>query len=277
MTLHLPSEITQLRRALVCAPDGFEFVAPINVIQRYYLMNEPPTKAGLLKEHRSLVAALEDAGVHLGRLRYVPGCAYQVFARDVGFVLESTLFLSRMAKSVRRPEVDIVAELARSEGWQVWDLSGESIEGGDILVTDRAVFVGIGQRTSASAFESLRAGPTEGRAIVPVPLADDVLHLDTVLSVLGNETVVYYPDGLSEGIPAELAGHARVEITREEMFSLAANLLPLSSTRVVGQERHARVNGLLRERGIDVLTLRLTQLTKLGGGPRCCVLPIETL
>jgi N-dimethylarginine dimethylaminohydrolase len=276
MTLHVPSDIGRLRGALVCQPDGFEFVAPINQTQQYYLQNDPPTKKGLLEDHHALVGALEDSGVELGRLRGVPGCAYQVFARDIGFVVGSTMVFSRMVKSVRQSEVNILDEFALSEGWQVWHLGEGRIEGGDVIVTDRAVFVGISQRTSISAFESLRNGPMGGRSIVPVPLREDVLHLDTVLSVLGNETVVYYPDGLQEGLPAELTHNHRIAITHEEMFSLAANLLPLSSTRVVGQQRHARVNELLRDRGIDVVPLALPHLTKLGGGARCCVLPINT-
>jgi N-dimethylarginine dimethylaminohydrolase len=274
VVIHVTSELTPLREALCSQPLGFELVEPINTTQEHFLNTDPPTKAELLEEHRQLLDVVSSAGVRVRDLKCVAGCAYQVFARDVGFVVDSTLYLARMAKTVRQPEVESLIELSMSDGWEVRALASGTIEGGDVLLTEAAVFVAIGPRTTEPAVRALSEIGVGGRAIIQVAITDHVLHLDTVLAVLGNETVVYYPEGLSAGLPREVSDYYRIELTRAEMLSLAANVLPLSATLVVGQERHRRVNDVLRQRGIEVVTVEIPQLTKLGGGPRCCFLPV---
>lgn len=268
------SELAPLRCAVCADPSGFELVAPINSTQAHYLAHDPPNRHDLLEEHRSLRSTLVSAGVDIVDLRCVPGCAYQVFARDIAFVIGDALYLSKMAKPVRQRELGAFVDVCEARAWKLHHLPSGSIEGGDVLLVDKTVFVGVSQRTTRTAIDALRGALPAGYKAVAVALASDILHLDTVLSVLGNHTVVCYPVAFIEGLPSELAGYHVIEVDRREMASLGVNMLPVSCTTVIAQARHGRLNACLLRRGLKVIAVKMDQTTKLGGGPRCCILPI---
>ena len=270
------SELTKLKQVVVCWPGYFEIIEAIDSTQEYFFKTNPPKKDKLIREHMAFCDTLRSHGISLEFTPPKQGCPYQLFTRDVGFIIGDYLYISRMAKDLRRKEEEVFIGLAQDSDWSFLKLTEESIEGGDICVIDNIVLVGIGDRTSLQACNDLTANLSSRFKVITVCIQPGICHLDTVFSILPRRVILYYPKGLVDNVPAELKNYEIVEVTEAEMRGMACNVLTISEDVVISQERHERLNVILSNKSIEVSPVKLEEIAKLGGGPRCLVLPLET-
>ena len=152
------------------------------------------------------------------------------------------------------------------------------LEGGDVIVDNGRIFVGLSQRTGpdGAAFLASRFPHFE---VVPVPLkrlsdGENVLHLDCSFVPVGCHSALVYPNGLAEMPPAIIEHYDLIEVTKAEQQMLATNVLSLSPTQVIARTCASRVNTEMRRRGLEVIELPFDDPPKTGGSFRCCSLPL---
>lgn len=141
------------------------------------------------------------------------------------------------------------------------------------------VFVGIGQRTTlAGAAWPMQLVPDY--EFVPINLrgmhdGEDVLHLDCSFLPVGENSTLFYPDGMSE-VPASVSETCDlIEVTSDEQQRLGTNVLSLDPSTVAAQPTSTRINHGMRARGIDVIEVPYTKPAKTGGSLHCYTLPLH--
>ncbi len=219
-----------------------------------------------LEQHSSYVRALQQAGARVVTLEPLQGFPDSVFIEDTAVIFGDKALLCSMKAESRRGEVESVAGEVGNHR-KIIDLQPPvTLDGGDVLMTDDAVYVGQSTRTNKEAVQAL-ADHSE-KPCTPVPVLRG-LHLKSAVSFLGNGILVIDPTSV------ETSSFKKFEwIKVDESERYAANCLTLGDF-VLLPAGFSRVADKIRSHGFQVIELEMSEFEKADGGVTCLSLIIR--
>jgi len=216
-------------------------------------------RAGLQHEkYRELLASLGLEVVSIPADPAYPDC---VFIEDTAIVLDDLAVITRPGAPSRRGETRAVAEVLARYRRLVDIEAPATIDGGDVLVLDDRIYVGVSSRTNEAALAQLR--DLTRREVIPVNV-HGCLHLKSAITRVSRDTLLVNREWIDA---APFAGWTLIDV--EEPF--AANALLVGETVVYPDafpKTRARLQG-------DVRTIDVSELAKAEGGVTCCFLGVR--
>ena len=146
------------------------------------------------------------------------------------------------------------------------------LDGGDVLRIGRTLFVGASGRSNPAGMEQLsEAVQPFGYAVVPVPLTD-CLHLKTAATLVkqasshdhGDAVLLINPDWVDR---SHFGDMRCIVVSPDEPFAANALLIGESVLYAAGFPKTA---DRMRDAGIDVRSVDVSELAKAEGGVTCC-------
>lgn len=238
-------------------PPGASFVNAIAAVP------QPIDVALARRQHAEYIDALRETGVAVEILdadeRYPDGC----FVQDPAMIVANLAILNCMGTTSRLGETDLLADSLRVRFETHRILEPATLEGGDVLNVGAKLLVGETERTNAAGISQLRALlEPRGVRVKSIPV-HNYLHLLTVVTCVGQGTVVVHEDFSAH--PA-LQEFVRVLVPREEAYS--ANTLGIGKY-VIFPAGFPKTAERLRGEGFEVLPVPMSEFYKADGGVSC--------
>jgi len=217
-------------------------------------------------QHAGYERALADAGCRITRLAADDDMPDSVFIEDTAVVFDELAIVARPGAESRRREVPAVAAaLAPHRAVSAIAAPG-TLDGGDVLVSGRRVFVGSSGRTNAHGIAQLRALlEPHGYSVTAVPVSG-CLHLKSAVCVVGDGLLLINRAWIDA---APFDRLTLVDVDPSEPFG--ANALRIGDTVIAPQE-FDRTAARLRAHGLSVHPVPASELAKAEGGVTCCSL-----
>ncbi|MFD1422768.1 dimethylarginine dimethylaminohydrolase family protein [Laceyella tengchongensis] len=273
-SVYCESEYDRLQEVLMCPPAYMSIKEVINHTQQHYF-RENIDVARATKQFNEFIEFLVNMSIRVELLSPVPTLPEQVFTRDIGVVIGNRLILSRMEQSIRRGEEKALEAWLRKQVIPFTKVQSGSLEGGDIMIDGHQIWVGVGNRTSPEVVDELQAWFPHHQ-VSAIAVRPRYLHLDCILNVVAPGVALAYVDAFDIESLATLRRFYRlIEVTEEEQFRLATNVLSLGEGRIISLPQNRRVNEELGKAGLEVYEIDITEITKSGGSFRCITFPLR--
>jgi N-dimethylarginine dimethylaminohydrolase len=267
------NEYDELKRVILCQPQYMTIRDVINETQKEFKDEGIHIKLAL-EQHGEFVRTLEANGVEVILLPYHKKFPEQVFTRDIGFTLGQTIFVAKMAHDVRIGEEDVLKQWLDDEEMSYYNLAEDRIEGGDVIIDEDTIYVGLSNRTHLQAVEHLQSLLNQ-YDVKAIPFKERYLHLDCVFNVISLDVALIYPPALTkEDIDLFSSRYELIEVSEDEQFTLGTNVLNIGNKKILSLPINKQVNQKLRDRGFEVIEVDITEIIKSGGSFRCCTMPI---
>jgi dimethylargininase len=226
-----------------------------------------PVYALALEQHERYCRALETCGLVLTRLPPDERHPDSTFVEDPAVVTARGALITRPGAPSRRDEViDVRDALARFYPSLASVRAPGTLDGGDICQAEGHFFIALSERTDESGAQQLAdwlAGIGYTSTLVDIRKVPGLLHLKSGLAYLGDGQMAVV-DSLA-GL-RNLDGYEIVRVPCGEAY--AANCVRIND-HVLLACGYPVFEKALRDRGLAVLSLEMSEFRKMDGGLSC--------
>lgn len=231
--------------------------------ERSYVGDQSIDLAVAREQHAAYREALRECGADVVVLDTNRTMADCVFVEDTAIVLdEVAVMMSPGAVSRRGEPAGIEPTLRAHRAIERLSLPA-TMDGGDVVVAGRAIYVGASARTNARGIADLRALLRPyGYSVTGIPV-HGCLHLKTACSALPDGRFLVNADWIDV---APLPPDRLLQVPRNEPWS--GDVLVIGE-RIIASDAFPETIALLRDQGWTVIPVSVSEFAKAEGGVTC--------
>ncbi|MDO4489062.1 MAG: arginine deiminase family protein [Eubacteriales bacterium] len=313
--IYVESEFAPLKKVVVAKSDlvaptdtsmlGFlpkETIERATSLGTLLSVGDPEKQKKWEQERLDLIAVLEKYGVEILRPRDLTEYEIEsgkehgvgnMFVRDPFFTIGPYVIEGSIRLQHRTNEVLPVRDILTSQVYGTNAIyvavpradtsagpnsdAGPFLEGGDVIVYNKNVFVGNSGRASNTAGVQWLKQLLEpqGYTVTEVKLTPDVLHLDCAMSLVREGLMIVSEEAFVDGVPEIFDGWDKIKVDPEQIKYLALNGLPIDDkTYITDYMFKDTIGGELEKRGITVEYVHFDISRSYGGSFRCSTQPL---
>lgn len=234
-----------------------------------HLDRKPIDIAKAREQHLAYEEALKSVGFTIHRLKETPELADAVFVEDTAVVFPEVGIITRPGAVSRQPETESMADVLKEYRELAEIQSPGTIDGGDVLVLGKKVFVGISGRTNEEAIlQFSKILQPFGYEVIGVPVAH-CLHLKTAIAVLRDDLLLINPNWIDESL---FPNHHIIHVDPAEPYS--ANVMCFGNVAIC-PIAFKGTRKILENLGFEIIDVDQSELAKAEAGLTCCSVIVQ--
>jgi dimethylargininase len=217
----------------------------------------------MLQQHQAYVDTLTRLGLQVTELEALEDYPDAHFVEDTAVVVPEIAIITRPGtKSRRGEEICIEPELVKYHNIEKITAPG-TVDGGDVLITDKKAYIGISQRTNQPGANQLsKIFNKYGYDSVFISVSKG-LHLKSEVNFIGNNTLVVTHQFFDA---QDFKSYNKIIVEPEESY--AANSLWVNH-KIIIPKGSPQTRLRLLQAGFDVIELDMSEAQKMDGGLTC--------
>jgi len=220
-------------------------------------------------QHRAYVETLRKLGCEVIELPAEPDLPDSVFVEDTALILPETAVITRPGADSRKPETKSIIQALTPLVNLMHVREPATVDGGDVLVLGKQVYVGLSTRSNQEAIDQLNGMLGEyGYSVIGVAL-QNCLHLKSAVTRVDDQTLLINENWIDASC---FAHFDLIRIDPSEPY--AANCLPIGAS-VIFPSAFPKTRAILEQRRYDAITVDVSELAKAEGAVTCCSLIIQ--
>lgn len=220
-------------------------------------------------QHHGYIQALKELGCAVLELPAEAGLPDSVFVEDAAVVLSDVALITNPGADSRKPETETIAHALRPYRELVFIESPATVDGGDVLVLGKNIYVGLSTRSNLQSIEQMNqllgkyGYKTQGVEL------HDCLHLKSAVTRVDDDTLLINRNWVDV---ENFEGYDLIDIDPSEPF--AANCLPINGS-IIYPTSFPKTTAILEARGYRIKLVVVDELAKAEGAVTCCSLIIS--
>jgi len=220
-------------------------------------------------QHDEYVRALANIGCQVIELPEEPDLPDSVFVEDTAFILSEAAVITRPGADSRKPETESIANALAPHRPLLHVTEPATVDGGDVLVLGKKIFIGLSTRSTLQAVEQLNDLLGKyGYTVHGIELTD-CLHLKTAVTRVDDKTLLINKHWVDS---SHFDGFDLIDVDASEPY--AANCLPING-QILYPTTFPATQRMLEERGYHIVNVNLDELAKAEGAVTCCSLIVS--
>jgi dimethylargininase len=220
-------------------------------------------------QHHGYSQAIKELGYAVLELPAEADLPDSVFVEDTAVVLPDVALITRPGADSRKPETESVARALRPYRDLVFIESPGSLDGGDVLVLGKNIYVGLSTRSNMDAVHQMNQLLGKYNYKTRGVEMHDCLHLKTAVTRVDDKTLLINRKWVDL---ENFEGFNLIDVDESEPF--AANCLPIGDS-IIFAIAFPKTGAKLTERGYKIKPVIVDELAKAEGAVTCCSLIIE--
>jgi len=217
-------------------------------------------------QHYGYIQALKELGCAVLELPAEPDLPDSVFVEDAAFILPEVAVITRPGADSRKPETESVAGALKPYRELLYITEPASVDGGDVLVLDKDIYVGMSTRSNPAAINQMNELLGKYGYRTHGVEMHDCLHLKTAVTHVDAKTLLINRKWVDI---ENFEGYNIIDIDPSEPF--AANCLPVHG-QIIYPAAFPRTCAILEAKGYKIKVVQVDELAKAEGAVTCCSL-----
>jgi dimethylargininase len=220
-------------------------------------------------QHSQYVSTLKQLGCDVLELPAENNLPDSVFVEDTAIILHQTAVITRPGADSRKPEIESIIQALSPLIKLLHIREPATLDGGDVLVIGKNIFIGISTRSNQYAIDQLNELLRDDEYAVNGIQLHDCLHLKSAVTRVDDKTLLINKNWVDAH---KFHQYELIEIDPSEPH--AANCLPIHNS-IIYPTSFPRTRAGLEERGYNIVTVDVYELAKAEGAVTCCSLILD--
>jgi dimethylargininase len=234
-----------------------------------HLEREPIDLTKARNQHYFYERCLEDRGCRIHQLPEEEDLPDSVFVEDTAIVLNELAVITNPGANSRKAETLSIAKAIVPFRELSYILEPATIDGGDVLVLNKNVYVGLTNRTNREGASQLRDILKPYGYKVDTVEVKNCLHLKSAVTQIATDTILINKQWVN---PKSFIGMTKIEVDPAE--PQGANALLLNGS-LIYPSSFQKTRHRLKDAGFNVVTTDVSEFAKAEGAITCCSLVFE--
>lgn len=232
---------------------------------------DPIDVANAVAEHAHYEQTLRSLGATVVHAPPEPTLPDAVFVEDTALVFDEIAVITRPGAPTRRPETESMATVLSAYRTLARIQPPGTLDGGDVMVVGRTVYVGLSSRTNREAISQLETILSKWDYEVIRVAVNGCLHLKSAVTQVAEHLLLINERWVR---PECFDGMEMVNVAPAEPDGANALWIDGAGT-VIYAAHHPETAERLERAGVRVVAVPSTELAKAEGGVTCCSVVFE--